>query len=114
MDKATKWNLQTTLQCLSHLIEEVGELTLSINRIYEYKGEAKQEHQENLKHELIDTLWFLVKIANRFDIDLEAEVKRFTSRADNWPIDKYHSHLVDGLRALDKELFAARAELDLE
>ena len=39
-DNDTQWNLLTTLQILSHLTEEVGEVAQSINRIYAKSGKS--------------------------------------------------------------------------
>jgi NTP pyrophosphatase (non-canonical NTP hydrolase) len=114
IDRDTQWELLTTVQILSHLTEEVGELAQSINRIYEYTGEVRQKYLANLSGELVDTFWFLIKIANRFDVDLDAEVKSFVERANQWPIEKHHGKLVEGLTTLDKELSKARTSLNLD
>lgn len=114
MDRDTQWELMTTLQAVSHLTEEVGELAQSVNRIYEYTGEVQEKHLANVRCELVDAFWFLIKIANKFDVDLDAEVESFVKRADQWPIEKHHGKLVEGLRTLDRELLRARNELNLE
>ena len=54
-DNDTQWNLLTTLQILSHLTEEVGEVAQSINRIYGYE-EEREEHLANLGRELMGVL----------------------------------------------------------
>ena len=113
VDRDTQWELLTTVQVVCHLTEEVGELAQSINRIYEYTGEVREKHLANIRIELVDVTWFLIKIANRFDVDLDAEVKSFVERANQWPIEKHHGKLVEGLRTLDKELLKARSELNL-
>ncbi|MBE9509051.1 MAG: hypothetical protein IMY86_13515 [Chloroflexi bacterium] len=115
-DKDTQWDLLTTLQLLSHLTEEVGELAQSINRVYGYAGE-KEKRLANLGRELVDVFWFLVKLANKFDIDLGFEVQNLVRRADGWPIEtieKHRSELIGSLRTLDEELSAAKSRLDLE
>jgi len=112
-DRDTQWELLTTAQVVCHLTEEAGELAQAINRIYEYTGEVREKYLANLSGELVDALWFLIKIANRFDVDLDAEVKGFVERANQWPIEKHHGKLVEGLRTLDKELIKARGELNL-
>ncbi len=112
-DKATQWELLTTAQVVCHLTEEVGELAQAINRIYEYTGEVREKYLTSLSGELVDTFWFLIKIANRFDVDLDAEVEGFVERANQWPREKHHSKLVEGLTTLDKELSKARSELSL-
>jgi NTP pyrophosphatase (non-canonical NTP hydrolase) len=113
-DKNTQWELLTTAQVVCHLTEEVGELAQSINRIYEYTGEVRENYLANLSGELVDTFWFLIKIANRSDVDLDAEVKSFVERANQWPREKHYSKLVEGLRTLDKELSKARTSLPLD
>ena len=112
-DRATKWDLLTTIQIMSHLTEEMGELAQSINRINDYKGEIQEKHSANLKRELVDVFWFLVKIANRYDVSLEDGVEDLVKRANSWPIDQYRSQLKEGLISLDKELTKAKEELDL-
>ena len=114
-DDATQWSCLTTLQLLSHLTEEVGEVARAINRIYGY-AEEREAHLANLGREVMDAFWFLVKIANRFGIDLDAEAQRFIQRAGEWMVDmagKHRSELIAGLRALDQELVAAKCSLDL-
>ncbi len=112
-DRDSQWELLTTVQILSHLVEEMGELAQSINRIYEYTGEVREKYLANLSGELVDTFWFLIKIANRFDVDLDAEVKRFVERANQWPAEKHRGKLVEGLKTIDKELLKARNQLNL-
>lgn len=112
-DANTQWNLLTTPQILAHLIEEIGEVAQSVNRIYGYaQGEEKEQQLANLKIELIEAFWFLLKIANRFDIDLDSEVESFVGNADEW-LNKHHSRLVRGLQSLDRELSVAKDVLDL-
>jgi hypothetical protein len=55
-------------------------------------------------------LWFLFKIANKFEVDLDAEVERFVKRERD---EKYKSELVRGLQVLDQKLSAAKKVLDL-
>jgi NTP pyrophosphatase (non-canonical NTP hydrolase) len=114
-DAETQWNCLTTLQLLSHLTEEVGELARSINRIYGYV-EEREEHLASLGREVMDVLWFLVKIANRFDVDLDVEAQGLVQRASEWTtgtVGKHRSELIASLRALDRELLAAKRSLDL-
>jgi len=114
-DGDTQWDCLTTLHLLSHLTEEVGELARSINRIYGY-AEERDAHLANLGRELLDVFWFLVKIANRFDVDLDVEAQSLVQRADEWTtetIEKHRRELVAGLQALDQELEAAKRSLDL-
>lgn len=113
-DERMRWNLLTTPQLLSHLTEEIGELTQSLNRIYGYAGK-REEQLASLRHELMDVLWFLIKIANKFDVDLDVEVQSLVSRQSEWStatIEGYRSELIAGLRTLDEELRAAESKLD--
>jgi NTP pyrophosphatase (non-canonical NTP hydrolase) len=110
-DKKTRWDLITTPQIVSHLTEELGEIARSVNRIYGYADEkVKREHRSNLGLELVEAFWFLLKIANRFSIDLDVESIDFVENADEWQ-DKYLEDLVNSLQALDRELATARKEL---
>jgi NTP pyrophosphatase (non-canonical NTP hydrolase) len=114
-DDETQWNCLTTLQLLSHLTEEVGELARSLNRIYGYV-EGREEHLASLGREVMDVFWFLVKIANRFGVDLDVEAQRLVQRASEWTtetVGKHRSELIASLRALDQELLAAKRSLDL-
>ena len=64
----------------------------------------------------MDVFWLLVKIANRFDVDLDAEAQGFVQRADEWTaetVERYHNELIAGLQALDQELLAAKRSLDI-
>jgi NTP pyrophosphatase (non-canonical NTP hydrolase) len=115
-DDRTQWNLLTTPQLLCHLTEEVGELAQSLNQIYGYAGK-REEQLASVRQELTDVLWFLVKIANQFDVDLDVEAQGLVSRQSEWPtamIEKYRGELIAGLRTLDRELAAAKSKLNLE
>ena len=115
-DDHTQWNLLTTLQLLSHLTEEMGELAQSVNRIYGYAGN-REEQLANLRQELSDVFWFLAKVANRFSVDLDAEAQSLIKRASEWPtatIEKHRGELIASLRTLDEELAVARSKLELE
>lgn len=114
-DAETQWDCLTTLQLLSHLTEEVGELARSINRIYGYAQE-REEHLAGLGREVMDVFWFLVKVANRFDVDLDVETRDLVRRAGEWTaetVGKHRSELIASLQTLDRELLAAKRALDL-
>lgn len=108
-DGNTQWDLITTPQLVSHLTEEIGEVAQSVNRICGH-AEEKHEHRANLGLELVEAFWFLLKIANRFSIDLDAEAGDFVESADEWQ-DKYSDDLMSSLRALDRELSKAKRKL---
>jgi NTP pyrophosphatase (non-canonical NTP hydrolase) len=114
-DDETQWNCLTTPQLLSHLTEEVGELASSINRIYGYV-EEREAHLASLGREVMDVFWFLIKIANRFDVDLDVEAQGFVQRAGEWSVEmvrKHRGELIASLQALDQELLTAKRSLDL-
>ena len=113
-DQKSKWNNITRLQLVSHLVEEVGEMVRSVNRTYEYRGEISKEHQENLKTEIVDSLWFIFKIANSFQIDIENELSSFKTRASSWPDDKFRSNLKNGLSAINLEIKKAKENLEID
>jgi NTP pyrophosphatase (non-canonical NTP hydrolase) len=115
-DDHTQWNLLTTPQLLSHLTEEVGELAQSLNRIYGYAGN-REEQLASVRQELTDVLWFLAKIANKFDVDLDVEAQGLVSRQSEWStatIEEYRGELIAGMRTLDQELAAAKSKLNLK
>ncbi len=103
-DKRTGWNRLTRIQLLAHLFEEAGELAQSVNRTYEYRDKIQQKHIHNIKIEIVDILWFVFKIADRFDVNVERELCSFVERADSWPQEKHGSKLLHALAALGEEL----------
>ena len=56
----------------------------------------------------------MFKIANKFNIDLEAEMVSFRNRAAKWPRSKHSDKLVNGLSVLDAEIRSAKKEIGLE
>ena len=103
-DRKSGWEKLTTIQLVAHLFEEAGELARSVNRTYEYRGDVQQEHEENIKVEITDVLWFVMKIANRFGVDVDQEVSSFMKRADTWPDERHSSKLEYALESLKEEL----------
>ena len=60
--------------------------------------------------------WFLVKIANRFDVDLDVEAQGLVQRGSEWTtetVGKHRSERIASLLALDRELLAAKRSLGL-
>jgi NTP pyrophosphatase (non-canonical NTP hydrolase) len=58
---------------LGILVEEVGELSRHITRIYgeqSYKKDAPQQGKEALQDEMADVLWVLICLANQTGINL--------------------------------------------
>lgn len=104
------WDQFTRVQLLAHLFEEAGELAQSVNRCYEYQDETCGDHLENMKMEIVDVLWFVFKIADRFGVDVEHEITSFVERADSWTPDKHGHKLVNALDELRKELTPPSAD----
>ncbi len=69
---------------LGILVEEVGELSRHVTRIYgeqSYKKDAPQQGHEALKDEMADVLWVLICLANQTGIDLtDALQKNFEKK----------------------------------
>jgi hypothetical protein len=63
-----------------------------------------------------DVFRFLVKIANRFDLDLDAETRGLVQRAGEQSAEttaRYRGELLASLRSLEQELLEAKRRLDL-
>ena len=112
-DRESQWDLQTSLQIVAHLTEEVGELVQSINRIIRKTG-SREDHITNLGVELVDVFWLLTTIANKFEINLDEQVHAFVERVEERPIEFYRHELLAGLQSVDQELSTAKDEIDLE
>lgn len=98
------WNQLTRVQLLAHLFEEAGELAQSVNRCYEYRDDTQETHQQNIKVEIVDVLWFVFKIANRFGVDAEHELSSFVGKADSWTVDRHGEKLSNAMEALQTEI----------
>ena len=108
-DAAIGWDAVPLAQLACHLAEETGELVRSINRVYEYRGEVREQHTRNVAVELVDAAWFLFKIANRFGVSLESELSSFARREDAQPADKYKPQLACLLETFASEIAASKA-----
>lgn len=53
------------------LVEEVGELAEVIRKDKRYKGDDKKTVKGTIEEELYDVLYYVLALANVFDIDLE-------------------------------------------
>jgi NTP pyrophosphatase (non-canonical NTP hydrolase) len=60
---------------LARLAEEVGELARELNHLHGPKKKKADEPEGNVAHELADTLFVLVVLANQHGVDLEAAVR---------------------------------------
>ena len=64
-----KWKTESS-EIFNHLVEEIGEIARAL----------RKKDKENLKEELADTLFLLLKLSNQEDINLsEAFTKKFRS-----------------------------------
>jgi NTP pyrophosphatase (non-canonical NTP hydrolase) len=64
---------------LGILVEEVGELSRHITRIYgeqSYKANATNTGKEALQDEMADVFWVLICLANQTGIDLTAALQK--------------------------------------
>ena len=105
-DAATGWDGVPLGQLACRLAEEAGELVRSINRIYEYRGEIREQHERNIAVELVDTAWYLFKIANRFGISVDSELSAFSRKEQQLPAGTYGVQLANLLDAYAAELTA--------
>lgn len=111
-DRKTDWDVQPVALVACHLVEEMGELIHCINRT----GGLEEERQAalvDLPGELVDTAWFLLKIANRFGVDLDAGLEDLIRRHTAYPTDPYRAELLSGLHSLDSELDTAKKRIEL-
>ena len=53
------------------LVEEVGELAEAITRNQRYRGDGNKTIKGTIEEELYDVLYYVIALANIFDIDLE-------------------------------------------
>ncbi len=72
-DKRYDWEKDKASQIVLHLLEELGEVGRLILRHEEYKKEEFKKGE--LGQELTDLLYLTLKLANKFDIDLDGEWK---------------------------------------
>lgn len=53
------------------LVEEVGELSEVIRKDKRYRGDEKKEIKGTIEEELYDVLYYVLALANIYDVDLE-------------------------------------------
>lgn len=73
------WDKNSVTQVFLLFTEEVGELAKAIRKKTGFKGEAKSETDDNLIEEFADVLNYLLELANRFGVDLEAAYRKKNS-----------------------------------
>lgn len=70
-DERFGWDKDKVCHVALHIMEELGEVS---RRILRYEGYKKEEfNQKELAEELTDMLYLTLKLANKFDIDLDEE-----------------------------------------
>ncbi len=70
-DKKYGWDNDRASHIVLHLTEELGEISRELLRHECYKNEEFSEKE--LAKEIIDLLYLTLKLANKFDINLEEE-----------------------------------------
>ena len=71
------WTQANDLETFLLFTEEVGELAKAIrNRKKLFQEPGKSNNPDELAYELADILSYLLELANRFNVDLEAAFKR--------------------------------------
>ena len=89
------WNqYHTPRNLVLALVGEVGELS----EIFQWKGEVKncdnwdEKEKEHLGEELSDILLYLIRLADKCDIDLgKAAYKKIIKNAEKYPVSKVKS-----------------------
>jgi NTP pyrophosphatase (non-canonical NTP hydrolase) len=107
-DQATGWDAISPLQLMVHLTEEVGEVAQAINRIYEYRDDTAQKYRASLGTELVDLIWFVAKLASRYGVDLEAQVRAMVERAESRAPDHYRYQLAAAIESLEADAVHSR------
>lgn len=70
-DRKYGWDRDEVGHIVLHMSEELGEIS---RRILRYEGYKTEEFsKKELAEELIDLLYLILKLANKFDIDLDDE-----------------------------------------
>jgi NTP pyrophosphatase (non-canonical NTP hydrolase) len=105
IDHSSGWDKLSGLQLIARLTEEMGELAQSVNRVY--MDRDRETHLENIGVELADCLWVLVKLGNKYGIDLDARALKLVENAPRWSQSTADTHLENGLKNLRDELDAA-------
>lgn len=77
-DKAHGWSEDTPSQIALHAVEELGELARELLKEEGYKKGTPDRNE--IKSELMDLLYLILKIANKYDIKLESEWRRTLER----------------------------------
>lgn len=70
-DRRYGWSEDEAGDIVLHMSEELGEVSRNMLRYSRYKKEAFDE--EKLAEEIIDLLYLTLKLANKFDIDLDEQ-----------------------------------------
>lgn len=79
----------TPLAMLASVTEEVGELARILNHKAGEKVKKPSEVHNSLGEELADTLFSLICIANSYDVDLDAELKKVLKKYIDRDSDRF-------------------------
>lgn len=77
-DNKYGWSEDIESHIVLHMCEELGEISRRILRLEGYKTEKFKK--EELAQELVDLLYLTLKLANKFDIDMDEEWKEAFER----------------------------------
>lgn len=77
-DNRFGWDEDKAAHIVLHLCEELGEISRRILRLDGYKKE--EFIQEELAQEITDLLYLTLKLANKFDINLDPEWQKMWKR----------------------------------
>lgn len=70
------WDKNNAEQVFLLFVEEVGELAKGIRKEIQLYAKSESGDRENLREEFADVFNYLLDLANRFDIDLEAAYRQ--------------------------------------
>ena len=74
---------------LIHMTEELGEIARNILKMKNYGGQHTSDGGDNMKEELADLFYLLLKLANETNIDLtKAFEEKMEKNAKRFPPDK--------------------------
>lgn len=77
------WDKNSVTEVFLLFSEEVGELAKAIRRYTGFKGEKKVPDATNLEEEFADVLNYLMELANRFEVDLEAAYRTKSAKNES-------------------------------
>jgi len=77
------WDKNSVAEVFLLFSEEFGELAKAIRHYTGFKGEKKTLDAQNLEEEFADVLNYLMDLANRFEVDLEAAYRAKSAKNES-------------------------------